>query len=73
MKEHVMCEGTNNRTDASYLKALKATCGLSQPAMSCCKRFKNDVESIGFKVNNYDACMANKTTKGKQMATCWHG
>ncbi len=31
-----------------------------------------DLLSIGFIINPYDPCVANKTIKGKQMTICWH-
>ena len=31
-----------------------------------------DLESIGFKVNIYDPCMANKMIRDKQITVTWH-
>ena len=31
-----------------------------------------DMEAIGFKVNPYDNCMANKMVRDKQMTINWH-
>ena len=31
-----------------------------------------DLTSIGFEINPYDPCVANKIIDGKQMTICWH-
>ena len=31
-----------------------------------------DLLSLGFTINPYDPCVANKTIDGKQMTICWH-
>ena len=31
-----------------------------------------DLKSLGFEINPYDPCVANKTINGKQMTICWH-
>ena len=36
------------------------------------KKLRADLESIGFKVNPYDPCIANKTINGDQMMIIWH-
>ena len=36
------------------------------------KKLRNDLESIGFEVNPYDPCIANKVIDGKQMIIMWH-
>jgi hypothetical protein len=36
------------------------------------QRFVKDLKSIGFQVNPYDPCVANKTVKGKQLTVVWH-
>ena len=35
------------------------------------KKFRKDIESIGFKVNPYDPCVANRTINGKQHTVTW--
>ena len=34
--------------------------------------FKGCLEDMGFKVNKYDPCVANKTINGKQCTICWY-
>ena len=36
------------------------------------KIFWKDIESIGFEVNPYDACVANRMANGKQHTVAWH-
>ena len=36
------------------------------------KKLQKDLESIGFKVNPYDPCVANKIEKGEQLRVVWH-
>ncbi len=57
-----------------YLKMLRAIYGMLQSSLLYYKKFWNDIESIGFKVNPYDPCIiANQIIKGKQHSTVsWH-
>ena len=36
------------------------------------KKLRADLEEMGFKVNPYDPCVANKMIKGAQCTICWH-
>jgi hypothetical protein len=36
------------------------------------KKFRKDLEGIGFKVNPYDPCVANRIVNGKQHTITWH-
>jgi hypothetical protein len=31
-----------------------------------------DLTSLGFEINPYDPCVANKIVRGKQLTVCWH-
>jgi hypothetical protein len=31
-----------------------------------------DLKSLGYEINTYDPCVANKTINDKQMPICWH-
>ena len=33
---------------------------------------RSDLENMGFEVNPYDPCVANKMVNGHQMTVCWH-
>ena len=36
------------------------------------KKFRKYIESVGFKVNQNDPCVANRTVNGKQHTATWH-
>ena len=36
------------------------------------KRLRIDLENMGFVINPYDPCVANKMVNGHQMTICWH-
>ena len=55
-----------------YDHVLKAIYGMLKSAMLFYKKLKKDLESIGFKVNPYDPCMANRMVNGKQHTVTWH-
>ena len=55
-----------------YVWILKAIYGLLVSALLFYKKFRASIESLGFKVNPYDPCVANKTVKGKQATVLWH-
>ncbi len=50
----------------------KAMYGLLRSALLFYKKLVADLESVGFKLNPYDPCVANKTINGTQMTVCWH-
>jgi hypothetical protein len=55
-----------------YIKMQKAIYGLLRSALLFNKNLLADLESIGFKLNPYDPCVANKDMNGTQMMVCWH-
>jgi Reverse transcriptase (RNA-dependent DNA polymerase) len=55
-----------------YVELLKALYGTLQAALLFYKKLKKDLESIGFKVNPYDPCVANRTVNGTQHTVTWH-
>jgi hypothetical protein len=36
------------------------------------KKFRKDIDLIGFEVNPYDICVANRTVNRKQQTVTWH-
>ena len=50
----------------------KALYGMLQLSLLYYKKFRQDIESIGFKVNPYDPCVANRMVNGKQHTVTWH-
>jgi hypothetical protein len=55
-----------------YVELLKALYGTLQAALLFYKKLKKDLEGIGFKINPYDPCVANRTIKNKQHTVTWH-
>ena len=65
----VINEGGNR---VIYVNMLKALYGMLQFALLYYKKFRKDIEDIGFIINPYDPCVANRIVKGKQHTTTWH-
>ena len=49
-----------------YVKILKALYSMLMASILYYKKFRRDIEAIGYKVNPYDICVANKMINGKQ-------
>jgi hypothetical protein len=60
------------KTKVLYVKMLKAIYGMLQSSLLYYKKFRKDIESIGFEVNPYDPCVANRILNGKQHTVSWH-
>jgi len=59
----VISEG---RDKAIYVNMLKALYGMLVASILYYKKFQKDIERIGYEINPYDMCVANKTVNGKQ-------
>jgi hypothetical protein len=70
-KDYVIYEGHKN-TKVLYLQVNKAIYGMLQSSLLFYKKFKKDLESIGFEINPYDPCVANRIINGKQHTVAWH-
>ena len=68
-KDYVVKE---NGRSVLYVRMCKALYGMIQSSLLYYRKFRKDIESIGFKVNPYDACVANRKTEGSQQTVCWH-
>jgi len=68
-REFVVSE--NNR-QVLYVHIIKALYGLMVSAMLFYNKLKNDLIKIGFKLNSYDPCVANKMVNGNQLTVSWH-
>ncbi|KAL7574341.1 hypothetical protein ACA910_008445 [Epithemia clementina (nom. ined.)] len=55
-----------------YVIVTKAIYGMLVPALLFYKKLKKDLEAIGFEVNPYDPCIANRMINGKQHTVTWH-
>ena len=67
--DYVVGEGKNKFL---YVRMLKALYGMLVSALLYYKKFRKDIESIGFEVNPYDMCIANRMVNGKQHTMTWH-
>ena len=55
-----------------YVKLRKALYGTLQAALLFWELLLNTLKELGFKVNDYDQCLANKTINGRQCTIIWH-
>jgi hypothetical protein len=55
-----------------YVKLKKALYGTLQAALLFWKDLSGYLQEMGFKLNPYDRCVANKMIDGKQCTTLWH-
>ena len=55
-----------------YVRLQKALYGLLKSALLCYKQLVSDLTSIGFTINPYDPCVANKMVNGSQLTVAWH-
>ena len=61
-----------NRKPVLYLEVNKAIYGMLVAALLWHKKFRKDLESIGFVFNNYDPCICNREVDGKQHTVRFH-
>ena len=55
-----------------YVRLSKALYGMLRAALLFYNILRSDLENMGFEVNPYDPCVANKMVNGHQMTICWH-
>ena len=55
-----------------YLRLKKALYGCIKSALLWYKLFAGTLEGMGFKINPYDTCVANKMVNGKQCTIVWY-
>jgi len=55
-----------------YVQLENAVYGMMKSAILFYRKLVADLTSIGFEINPYDPCIANKIIDGKQMTICWH-
>ena len=61
-----------NGISVLYLEILKALYGMLVSSLLFYRKLRKDLEELGFKVNPYDICVANKWINGKQFTVLWH-
>ena len=55
-----------------YVEALNALYGITKAALLFYIKFVENLKSIGFQLNPYDPCVANKIVDGPQLTVVWH-
>ncbi len=55
-----------------YAQLEKAVYGMMKSALLFYRKLVADLTSLGFELNPYDPCVANKIINGKQIMVCWH-
>ena len=55
-----------------YVQMLMALYGMLIASLLYYKQFVRDIKTIGFVLNPYDPCVANRTVYNKQHTICWH-
>jgi hypothetical protein len=55
-----------------YVQLEKAVYGMMKSALLFYRKFVANLTSLGFDINPYDPCVANKIINGKQITICWH-
>ena len=55
-----------------YLRMLKALYGMLVASLLYYKKFVKDIKTIGFELNPYDPCLANRMVNGQQHTIAWH-
>ena len=55
-----------------YMRVVRAIYGCIESALQWYKLFKGTLEDMGFELNPYDQCVANKMIDGKQCTFVWY-
>jgi hypothetical protein len=55
-----------------YLRLRKALYGMMKSALLFYRKLVSELISMGFEINPYDPCVANKVVNGNQMTLRWH-
>ena len=55
-----------------YVRALNAIYGIMKAELLFYQKFVGDLMTIGFELNPYNPCVANKTINRKQLTLVWH-
>ena len=63
---------SKNGQKTLYLQLLRALYGYIHSALLWYELFLGTLQNIGFKLNLYDRCVANKTINGKQCTIAWY-
>jgi hypothetical protein len=68
-RQYVVLE---KRRSMLYLRLQKALYGMMKSALLFYKKLVGELQSVGFEINPYNPCVANKMVNGSQMTIRWH-
>ena len=68
--KYVTRDSGNNKI--LYVSMLKPLYGMLRASILYYKQFVNDIKSIGYELNPYDPCVANKVINNEQHTITWH-
>jgi hypothetical protein len=68
-QDYLVYEG---KSPVLYVQVLRAIYGMLISGLLFYKKLRKDLESVGFKINPYDPCVANRMVNGKQHTVTWH-
>jgi hypothetical protein len=71
-KEHSSFVTYEHGKKVLHVKLLKALHGCVKSALLWYELFSGTLQNMGFELNPYDTCVANKMAKGKQCTICWY-
>ena len=55
-----------------YIRLSKSLYGMLRASLLFYKILRSDLENMGYKINPYDPCVANKMVNRHQMTIFWH-
>jgi hypothetical protein len=55
-----------------YLRLQKALYGMMKSVLLFYRKLVSELKEMGFEINPYDPCVANKMVNGTQMTIRWH-
>ena len=55
-----------------YVRLQRALYGMLKSALLFYRKLCGDLKRMGFELNPYDPCVANKVVNGNQLTVCWH-
>jgi hypothetical protein len=61
-----------NGVKVLYVRLIKALYGCVKSALLWYDLFYSHLKALGFKLNSYDPCVANKMVNGKQCTIAWY-
>ena len=63
---------TENGATVLYVELKKALYRQLEAALLFYQKFLKDLKELGFKINPYDPCIANRNIEASQQTICWH-